>query len=267
MKKHQVSQQRVSRLFGISRCGLTYQSKKQAVDEEIGNSLQRLADRHPRWGFWKMFHRLRLDGHRWNHKRVWRIYRELGLNIRTKPKKRLPPRTPQPLALPEQPNQCWAADFMSDALTNKRPFRTLNIVDTFNREALWSEIDTSLPSQRLVRILDRIAAERGCYPTALRSDNGSEFTSKVMLAWADKHGVLLDFIEPGKPMQNGFMERFNRTYREEILDAYLFDNLDEVRVLTEQWLHSYNNERPHASLDGLTPQLFAQRQLAISSSA
>jgi len=105
MKKHQVSQRRVSRLFGISRCGLTYQSKKQGADETIGRLLQELSAAHPRWGFWKMFHRLRLDGHRWNHKRVWRIYRELGLNIRIKPKKRLPPRTPQPLTVPEKPNR------------------------------------------------------------------------------------------------------------------------------------------------------------------
>lgn len=200
---------------------------------------------------------MRLDGYKWNHKRVRRVYRQMGLNLRIKPKKRLPSRNPRPLIAPEQPNVCWSADFMSDSLTNGRYFRTLNVIDDFNREALWIEIDTSLPSQRVERVLDRIAAERGSYPTALRSDNGSEFIAHRLAKWAKAHDVLLDFIEPGKPAQNAYIERFNRTYREDILDAYLFDNLTGVRELTERWLLEYNTVRPHDSLGGLPPTLYA----------
>lgn len=145
---------------------------------------------------------------------------------------------------------------MSDALTNGHRFRTFNVIDDYNREALRIEVDTSLPSQRIERVLDQIALERKHYPATIRSDNGSEFIAHTLAAWAAKHDILLAFIEPGKPAQNAYIERFNRTYREDILDAYLFDNLDEVRDLTDEWLIMYNNERPHDSLGGIPPALY-----------
>ena len=259
IEAHELSERRASLLFSLSRCALRYETKLRA-DSVIESALRKLAEQHRRWGFEKMFDRLRLDGHRWNHKRVRRVYRKLKLNLRVKPKKRVPTRNPQPLAAPEVPNRCWSADFMSDALTNGRRFRTLNVIDDFNREALWIEVDTSLPSKRVEQVLDRISAERGSYPKSLRSDNGSEFIADSLSEWAGRHDVKLDFIEPGKPQQNAYIERFNRTFREDVLDAYLFDSVEEVQSLAEQWLEQYNHIRPHQALEGQTPIGFAQNK-------
>ena len=145
---------------------------------------------------------------------------------------------------------------MHDRLASGRTFRTFNVIDDFNREALAIEIDTSLPAQRVVRVLDTLAAWRG-YPQRLRSDNGPEFISNKLDEWAEKHDVLLDFIQPGKPAQNAYIERFNRTYREEVLDSCLFDSLAEARAITEEWLEEYNAIRPHDALGGFTPYRYA----------
>ena len=154
----------------------------------------------------------------------------------------MPVRNPSPLATPEALNQSWSVDFMHDALVCGRRFRTFNVVDDFNREALSIEIDLNLPALRVVRVLDRIAANRG-YPVMLRMDNGPEFISLALAEWAEQHAVKLEFIQPGKPTQNAFIERFNRTYRTEILDFYLFRTLNEVREITAKWLSEYNCER------------------------
>ena len=237
--------------MNISRSVYRYQ-RKQADDGEIAKQLRQLAERKPRWGFGKMFQRLRNQGYRWNHKRVRRVYRQQRLNLRVKPKKRLPSRHPTPLAQPDTANESWSVDFMSDSLQSGRTFRTFNVIDDFNREALAIEIDTSLPSGRVVRVLETIAAWRG-YPQRLRVDNGPELISQRLASWAEKSDVLLDFIEPGKPAQNAYIERFNRTYREDVLDFYLFSSLAEAREITEQWLEEYNAIRPHDSLGGKTP--------------
>ena len=147
---------------------------------------------------------------------------------------------------------------MSDSLTSGRKFRTLNVIDDFNREVLWIEVGTSLPSKQVERVMDRVAAERHSYPTALRSDNGGEFIAHSLAAWATRHNIELAFIDPGQPAQNGYIERFNRTFREDVLDAYLFDDLQQVRELAEQWMEAYNTIRPHDSLGGLPPQQYAQ---------
>ena len=211
------------------------------------------AERYPRYGFKKLFQVLRRQGKSWNHKRVHRIYCLLKLNFRRKGKQRLPVCNPAPLATPEAMNQSWSIDFMHDALVCGRRFRTFNVVDDFNREALAIEIDLNIPAQRVVRVLDRIVANRG-YPLKMRMDNGPELVSLTLAQWAEEHGVMLEFIRPGKPTQNAFIERFNRTYRTEILDFYLFRTLNEAREITERWLAEYNGERPHESLNNLTPE-------------
>lgn len=246
-----MSERQACRLFKISRSTYRYQPKSKG-DDEIVTLLNELAEKHPRWGFSKMFAWLRNQGYGWNHKRVRRVYREAQLNLRIKPKKRLPSRDPRPLVVPEQPNQFWSVDFMSDALVSGRKFRTFNVIDDFNREALWIEVDTSLPAARVVRVLEMIAAWRG-YPTAIRCDNGPELISSTLAQWAKNHQVHLDFIQPGKPAQNAYIERFNRTYRDEVLDLYLFRSLQEVRDLTEEWMQTYNAIRPHDSLGGVPP--------------
>nr|WP_268990352.1 integrase core domain-containing protein [Biostraticola tofi] len=159
-------------------------------------------------------------------------------------------------------NGVITVDFMSDALGDGRRFRLFNVVDDFNREALAIEVDLNIPAHRVVRILERLSAERG-YPAFIRSDNGPELTAAALGEWAEMHGVILDFIQPGKPMQNGFIERFNKTLRTEILDMYLFRTLSEVRVLTEDWRTEYNEERPHSSLGDIPPVIYAREKLAV----
>jgi putative transposase len=158
--------------------------------------------------------------------------------------------------VPEQSNQSWSLDFMSDSLSNGRAFRTLNILDDYNREALWIEVDTSLPAERVIRVLDVLLLWRGT-PRQIRMDNGPELISQRLAEWAQEHHVELAHIQPGKPAQNAYIERFNRTFREEVLDAYLFDDLQEVRAITEHWLYEYNTIRPHEALQGLTPKQYA----------
>ena len=240
------------RTLSLSRTVYFYQPDTRR-DEPVIQALTDMAERYPRYGFKKLFQKLRRQGHAWNHKRVHRIYCLLKLNFRRKGKQRLPVRDPAPLATPEHLNQSWSVDFMHDALVCGRRFRTFNVVDDFNREVLAIEIDLNIPAQRVVRVLDRIVANRG-YPLKMRMDNGPELVSLTLAQWAEEHGVAMEFIKPGKPTQNAFIERFNRTYRTEILDFYLFRTLNEAREITERWLHEYNSERPHESLNNLTPE-------------
>nr|WP_275691292.1 IS3 family transposase [Klebsiella pneumoniae] len=247
-----MSLRQTCRILSLSRTVFRYQPDTQR-DEPVIMALTVAAERYPRYGFKKLFQVLRRQGKSWNHKRVHRIYCLLKLNFRRKGKQRLPVRNPVPLVTPEAMNQSWSIDFMHDALVCGRRFRTFNVVDDFNREALAIEIDLNIPAQRVVRVLDRIVANRG-YPLKMRMDNGPELVSLTLAQWAEEHGVMLEFIRPGKPTQNAFIERFNRTYRTEILDFYLFRTLNEAREITERWLAEYNGERPHESLNNLTPE-------------
>ena len=253
--EHPVSERRACRIVGIRRSVQHYQASPRD-DQALVAALQQLAEAQPRWGFSKLFYWLRNHGHRWNHKRVYRVYCAMKLNLRIHKRRRLPKRFPEVLEQPKLPNQCWSMDFMNDALLSGQRFRTLNLIDDYNREALAIEIDTSLPGQRVVRVLERLAAWRG-YPKQIRIDNGPEFISTVLMQWGQEHPVRLHFIQPGQPAQNAYIERFNRTYRTEVLDLYLFQSLKEVRQLTEHWLHSYNQDRPHDALGGQTPIAFA----------
>lgn len=252
METWSCSERRICTLYAIHRSTARRKPKATNEKEEITELLMRLADSHKRWGFGLMFRWLRRQGYTWNHKRVYKVYCELELNLRIKPKKRVPARDPIPLHQPKKSNSFWSMDFMSDALSNGRKFRTLNVIDDFNRESLAIEIDFSLPAERVVRVLEQIATMRG-YPSFIRVDNGPELISQRLLEWSKEHGVIINHIQPGKPAQNGYIERFNRTYREDVLDQYWFDNLDEVRDITEDWIVMYNGQRPHSSLGGMTP--------------
>lgn len=224
-------------------------------DSELIDALNALVEAHPRWGFWKYRDRLRALGHPWNHKRIYRVYCAMGLNQPRRTRKRLPERVRESLLVPDKPDQVWSADFMNDALYHGTRFRTFNIIDDYNREALAIEIDTSLRAPRLIRVFERLK-EQGRLPDVLRVDNGPEFLSDQFTEWCQTNGILLRYIQPGKPNQNAFIERFNRTYRNEVLNLYLFRSLDEVREITGRWLLEYNEQRPHESLGGLPPQNF-----------
>jgi putative transposase len=255
MLEQGVSERRSCRLLDLSRSAYRYQAKK-TEDQEIVQELPQLAERQPRWGYGKMIDYLRYQGYTWNHKRIHRVYCEMGLNLQRKPKKRLAARTAQALVVPLQPNQTWSLDFMSDSLSDGRSFRALNVIDDFNREALWIEVDTSLPAERVVQVLERLLLERTA-PKQIRMDNGPELISRRLASWVEERQIKLIHIQPGKPSQNAYIERFNRTFREDVLDAYLFSSLEEVRQIVEPWIENYNAIRPHAALRGLSPHQFA----------
>lgn len=256
-----LGQRRACRLVGLARSGWGSGGKsvtRAAADAPVRAALQALVERHPGWGFWKYHHRLRKNGRLVNHKRLWRLYQALGLQLgKRRKKRRLPERLKQPLQVPARPNVCWSLDFTSDALTDGRRFRTLNVIDDFNRQVLGIEVDFSLPANRVVRLLTQLAEQHG-RPEKLRCDNGPEFISAALGEWCEGQGIVLHWIQPGKPTQNAYVERFNGSFRREVLDAYLFTTLRQVRQLLEEWMLDYNTLRPHQALGFLTPMEFKQ---------
>jgi putative transposase len=230
-QEHGLSIRSACSAIRVSR-SVYYYKPDVSKDDAVIAEVQAITERYPAYGFSKVFTKVKRAGHPWNHKRVYRVYCALNLNLRRKGKKRLPSRNPEPLAVPADMNQCWSIDFMSDSLFCGIRFRTFNVVDDYNREALAIEVDLSLPSVRVVRVLERIVAWRG-YPAKIRMGNGPEFISVMLADWAEKHDIQLEFIKPGKPTQNSYVERFNRTYRTEVLNMYAFKRLSEVREITD----------------------------------
>lgn len=197
IEEYEMSERSACQTIGLNRCSYRYQVKRRD-DTEIAQELRQLVERQPRWGCRKMTDYLRNQGHVWNHKRIRRIYRDLALNLHRKPKKRLAPRTAQALWVPGQSDVSWSLDFMSDSLSDGRVFRTLNIIDDFNREGLWIEIDTSLPAERVIRVLEQLLLWRAS-PKQIRMDNGPELISHRLEAWAKEKNIELLHIQPGKP--------------------------------------------------------------------
>jgi len=240
--------------FGISQRCYRYQPVLSEENEEIADWLIRLTHNHKDWGFGLCFSYLRnVKGYDWNHKRVYRIYKVLELNLRIKPKRRITREKPEPLAVPVGVNEVWSVDFMHDRLSDGRAFRLFNVLDDFNREGLCIEVDFSLPAQRVVRALEQIIEWRG-KPGALRCDNGPELVSQELRDWARQNGIQLQFIQPGKPQQNAYVERYNRTVRYSWLSQYLFDTIAEVQEYATRWLWFYNHERPNKANGGLPPR-------------
>jgi putative transposase len=238
---------------------------RSAADAEIVAALNELIAVELRWGFWKCYDRLRQMGKRWNHKRVYRVYCQLRLNQKRRAKRRLVQRPRQPLLVTAVINAVWALDFMHDRLYSGRAFRTLNVIDEADRGGLGIDIATSIPASRLIRFMEQLIEIHG-RPLAIRCDNGSELTSHDFTEWCQIKGIEIRFIQPGKPDQNAFIERFNRTYREEVLTPYLFDSIEDVRQITDEWLERYNEIRPHDALGSLPPARYRERLLATQSS-
>jgi putative transposase len=243
------------RAFGVSETCYRYSPKLKDENEEIADLLVGLTDARKTWGFGLCFLHLRnVKGHPWNHKRVYRIYCALELNLRIKPRKRLKRDKPDVLAVPEAPNITWSMDFMADRLGDGRQFRLLNVLDDFNREGLGIEVDFSLPAERVIRSLDRIIEWRG-KPGTIRVDNGPEYISGKLLIWAEERGITIQHIQPGQPQQNAYIERYNRTVRHEWLDQYIIETIEEAQDFATQWLWTYNNDRPNMGIGGITPAM------------
>ena len=256
-ERHHFSQRRACRAAGAPRATVRYRHRR-ATQEPLRARLRELAAERPRFGYRRLTVLVRREQGAVNHKRVYRLYRLEGLAVRRRGRKRVA-RAARVLPLAaDQRGRRWAMDFMQDSLASGRPFRTLNIVDLASRECLAIEVDTSLPGARVVRVLERLCAVHG-RPRTITMDNGPEFAGLALDAWAYKEGVQLDFIDPGKPTQNGHLESFNGKFRDECLNQHWFTDLNDARDTISAWRDDYNTIRPHSALGNLTPLAFAQR--------
>ncbi len=268
--RHGLSQRRACGLIEITR-----RSFKRAPapdrNRELRERLKALAEERRRWGCPLLYQMIRREGWRVNHKRIERLYREEGLSLRRRRRRKRLSQLRVVRPRPAAANQAWAVDFVHDSLMSGRRFRALAVIDEWSRESLAIEVDLSLTGQRVTRVLDRLATRHGL-PAVIQSDNGPEFTSRVLDQWAYHNQVRLQFIEPGEPIQNAFIESFNSRLREECLNQHVFVSLDDARSKIEQWRIEYNRERPHSSLGYLTPEEFAvqasnQRRSAVARTA
>ena len=255
--RYGLSERGACKAVSLSRSSYRYQRTERGDEPELRERLQELAGRFPRYGYRRLHVLLRREGHRINRKRTLRLYRDLGLQVRRKKRRRASQANRQPRPVPSVANEQWSIDFVSDSLADGRAYRTLNVLDDATRESLAIEVDTSIPALRVCRVLDRLIAERGA-PARLVLDNGPEFTSVALDQWAYRHGVELAFIRPGKPIENAFVESFNGKFRDECLNLHWFTSLNDARHRIERWRGEYNHVRPHSSLDDLTPVEFSQ---------
>ncbi len=255
VNKKKLNIRQACEVYVVSQTCFRYGRKLSDENAHIAHLLLCLSQSQRNWGFGLCFLHLRnVKGYKWNHKRVYRIYCELEMNLRIKPRKRINRDKPEQLNVPAAINQVWSMDFMHDQLQNGRSVRLFNVIDDFNREGLGMEIDFSLPSERVIRALEQIIEWRGC-PDAIRCDNGPEYISKTLQRWAKLKNITLRYIQPGKPQQNGDVERYNRTVRYDWLNQHLFESLGQMREFATKWLWCYNNERPNMGIGGITPAM------------
>ena len=248
-----MSQRRACRLAKFSRKSAAYQVKPRN-DQLLSHRLKALGEQYPRYGYLMLHAMLKTEGLVVNRKRTYRLYKALGMQVRTKRRKKLV-RPRIPMVVPTQVNERWSLDFVHDQLTDGRRIRILNIVDDYSRTCVGQLVDTSISGLRVTRCLDELASTRG-FPASIVMDNGPELTSKAMFFWSQRTGVKLNFIQPGKPTQNAFVESFNARLRDSCLNQHWFKDLTEARRTIYGWRHHYNHERPHSSLDYQAPAVF-----------
>ena len=255
IEAHGLSERRACRLAKLNYSTWQYRSRRQERSG-LRERLCELAGERRRFGYRRLHALLRREGWQVNHKAVYRLYVEEGLQVRKRKRKRVARAERQPMLLPAAANERWSMDFQHDLLATGQRFRTLNIVDDFSRECPAIEVDTSLPGVRVVRVLDRLAETWGL-PLEIVVDNGPELAGQALDEWAYRNGVRLHFIEPGKPTQNAFIESFNGRFRDECLNENWFLDLDDAREIIEAWRIDYNTKRPHSALGHATPEEFA----------
>ncbi len=255
MEAHGLSERRACRLADLDRSTFQYE-KRDGGDERLRQRLRELAGERRRFGYRRLGILLDREGLSANHKKVYRIYAEEGLAVKRRCGRKRATGTRSPMLLPEQANERWSLDFVSDALCDGRRFRTLCVVDDFTREALAVVVDVSLSGVRVARELSRLITQRGA-PKMIVSDNGTELTSHAILKWVREAGIEWHYIAPGKPTQNAFVESFNGRLRDECLNEHLFDSLGDARRIIEAWRIDYNTTRPHTALGGLAPLTYA----------
>ncbi|MAO13479.1 IS3 family transposase [Marinobacter sp.] len=251
-----ISQRRACFLVGLSRASFHYRSTVAAGDSVLSERITELAHERRRFGYRRVHQLLRREGVDVNHKKVYRLYREAGLAVPKRKRRKGIAMERQPLVLPEAPNQTWSMDFVMDSLACGRRIKCLTIVDDFTKECLDIPVANGISGDQVARTLDAIAAFRG-YPQAVRTDQGPEFTSKALDQWAYDNRVELKLIQPGKPTQNGFIESFNGRFRDECLNEHWFRNLAHAREIIGNWRRDYNENRPHSALSYQTPLEFA----------
>lgn len=259
IEDHGYTQRRACRLIGVDRTAFQYQ-RTRSSDDAVRLRLRELANERRRFGYRRLAVMLKREGIRMNLKKLYRLYKEERLTVRKRGGRKRALGTRAPMALPQDANQRWSLDFVQDALNDGRRFRILNVVDDFTRECLASVVDTSLSGVRVIRELDRLCDLHG-RPLMIVSDNGTELTSRAVLSWVEESGVEWHYIAPGKPVQNAFVESFNGKLRDECLNEHTFSLLSEARHIVETWRIDYNTVRPHSSLGGLPPSVFANRPL------
>ncbi|MEO1255721.1 MAG: IS3 family transposase [Bacteroidota bacterium] len=248
------------RVLGLDRQQY-YNRKKgnrtETYDDELRGLLHQITKRFIAWGFWKVFHYLRLQGYPWNHKRVYRVWKEEHLHLRLPPQRKKIRRTYQELLSPDSINEGWAMDFVSDWVVGpeKKSIRVINIMDEGSRKALWTTAHHSISAKTLVEVLDKILIWRGA-PRYIRCDNGPEFISYRLKEWADENGIEIKFSQPGKPAQNGLIERLNKTLRTECLNLNWFASLPQLNADLQQWWSDYNSCRPHENIGNITPDMY-----------
>ena len=254
---HGYSERRACRLIGVDRTAFQYR-RQRPEDASLRERLRALANERRRFGYRRLAVMLKRDGLRMNLKKVYRLYKEERLTVRKRGGRKRALGTRAPMTIPQGVNQRWSLDFVQDALDDGRRFRILNVVDDFTRECLASVLDTSLSGVRVVRELNQLCLSRG-RPAMIVSDNGTELTSHAVLRWVEETGIEWHYIAPGKPVQNAFVESFNGRLRDECLNEHVFRSLYQARGIVEAWRIDYNTVRPHSSLGGLAPSVFANR--------
>ncbi len=259
--EHGLSERRACKLLAMDRSSYRYEPRPED-DAELRQDLIELARQKPRFGYRRLGVLLERRGHKVNHKHLYRLYRDEHLAVRRLKRKHVS-RAAEPLANLSKANQEWSMDFVSDGLATGRALRIFTLVDSFTRECPALEVDSCLSSRRVTRVLDWVIAQRGA-PDAIRCDNGPEFTSRHFLAWCEEHKIRIIHIQPGRPMQNGYVESFNGRFRDECLNANWFATMADARQKIEAWRQDYNEERPHSSLGYRTPRVFAAELLKAS---